>query len=93
MIIGGVIVGGVVAVIGGIVGRHPISFAATRPTPPRGRVNTGKTFLKTTATYGRGAVAFEVFAAAFIAGQGRRAMRAYAWRRRGAHHKCCGRDC
>ena len=63
-----IVVAAVVILAGKVVCRHFTAFTATGATPARGRVDTGQAFLDATTAYRRGAVALEVFAAAFIAG-------------------------
>ena len=84
-----VVVVGVVVLISGMIRWHfTTALASTGTTPARGRIDTVEAFLDATATYGRGTIALEVLAAAFVAGQGRRPMRGCAWRRRTVHQIC-----
>lgn len=75
----------VVFTLNGRVCWSSITLATACTTSPGCRVDTGEAFLDATATYRRGPVAFEVFAAAFVAGEGRGTVCAGTRRRRVTH--------
>jgi hypothetical protein len=57
----------VVVLVGRVVCGYFVALTATGTTPARCCVDTREAFLDAATAYRRGAVAFEVFAAAFIA--------------------------